>query len=103
MTNLSFVATGFSYKEKYTEVDHERRVKETEAIEGGFLDMGLSLYRVRFQVIGKDEEESCVIKSAIEYEVADEASFDVTVISVKPLADIAEAARKQFTTSADAN
>ncbi|XP_010025487.2 norbelladine synthase [Eucalyptus grandis] len=35
-----------SYTEKYTKVDHERRVKETEAIEGGFLDMGLSLYRL---------------------------------------------------------
>ncbi|KAL3756013.1 hypothetical protein ACJRO7_002968 [Eucalyptus globulus] len=59
------LAGGFSYKEKFTKVDHKNRVKETEAIEGGFLDMGLSLYRSRFEVIGKDEEESCMIKSTI--------------------------------------
>ncbi|KAL3756010.1 hypothetical protein ACJRO7_002966 [Eucalyptus globulus] len=91
-----------SYTEKYTKVDHERRVKETEAIEGGFLDMGLSLYRLRFEVIGKDEEESCVIKSTIEYEVADGASFDVSIISIKQLADMAEVAKKHLTATASA-
>ncbi|XP_030532860.1 norbelladine synthase-like [Rhodamnia argentea] len=96
-------AGGFSYKEKFTKVDNERRVKETEAVEGGFLDMGLSLYRVRFEVVGGDEEESCVIKSTVEYEVADGASFDVSIISVKPFADLAEAAKKQLTTSAGAD
>ncbi|KAF8044422.1 hypothetical protein BT93_A2418 [Corymbia citriodora subsp. variegata] len=70
-TVIKITFGALSYTEKYTKVDHERRVKETEAIEGGFLDMGLSLYRVRFQVIGKDEEESCMIKSTIEYEVPD--------------------------------
>ncbi|KAF8044425.1 hypothetical protein BT93_A2421 [Corymbia citriodora subsp. variegata] len=34
------LAGGFSYKEKFTKVDHENRVKETEAIEGRFLHNG---------------------------------------------------------------
>ncbi|KAI6696094.1 hypothetical protein NL676_016213 [Syzygium grande] len=97
------LAGGFCYKEKFTKVDHESRVKETEAVEGGFLDMGLTLYRVRFEVIGEDNEESCTIKSTVEYEVADGASFDISLISVKPFADLAEAAKKQLTTPAGAN
>ncbi|KAK3447468.1 norbelladine synthase [Eucalyptus grandis] len=96
------LAGGFSYKEKFTKVDHENRVKETEAIEGGFLNMGLSLYRLRLEVIGKDEN-SCMIKSTIEYEIANGASFDVSLISVKLFADIAEVVKKQLTTLAGAN
>ncbi|KAL3756009.1 hypothetical protein ACJRO7_002965 [Eucalyptus globulus] len=92
-----------SFTEKYTKVDHERRVKETEAIEGGLLDMGLTLFRVRLEVIGEDKEESCVLKSTIEYEVADGASSDVSIISIKPLADIAEIAKEHFTASVGAN
>ncbi|KAK3447469.1 norbelladine synthase [Eucalyptus grandis] len=96
------LAGGFSYKEKFTKVDHENRVKETEAIEGGFLNMGLSLYRLRLEVIGKDEE-SCMIKSTIEYEITNGASFDVSLVSVKLFADIAEVVKKQLTISASAN
>ncbi|KAL3756011.1 hypothetical protein ACJRO7_002967 [Eucalyptus globulus] len=89
--------------EKFTKVDHKNHVKETEAIKGGFLDMGLSLYQLRLEVIGKDEEESCVIKSTIEYEVVDGASFDVSLISVKLFADIAKVIKKQLITSAGTN
>ncbi|KAL3756022.1 hypothetical protein ACJRO7_002973 [Eucalyptus globulus] len=96
------LAGGFSYKEKFTKVDHENRVKETEAIEGGFLNMGLSLYRLRLEVIGKDKE-SCMIKSTIEYEIANGASFDVSLVSVKLFADIAEVVKKQLTILAGAN
>ncbi|KAL3756015.1 hypothetical protein ACJRO7_002968 [Eucalyptus globulus] len=96
------LAGGFSYKEKFTKVDHKNRVKETEAIEGGFLNMGLSLYRLRLEVIGKDEK-SCMIKSTIEYEIANGASFDVSLVSVKLFADIAEVVKKQLTTLAGAN
>ncbi|KAI6699399.1 hypothetical protein NL676_013723 [Syzygium grande] len=55
------------------------------------------------EVIGNEEEESCVIKSTVEYEVADDASADVSIIPVKPFADIAEVAKKLLTTSAGAN
>ncbi|KAL3721926.1 hypothetical protein ACJRO7_034298 [Eucalyptus globulus] len=97
------LAEGFSYKEKFTKVDQEHHVKETEMIEGGLRDMGFSLYRVRLEVIGKEEEELCVIKSTIEYEVPDDGSVDVSIISVKPFADIAEVAKKLLTTSAGTN
>ena len=54
-------------------------------------------------MIGNEEEESCVIKSTVEYEVADDASADVSIIPVKPFVDIAEVAKKLLNTSPDAN
>ncbi|KAF8012314.1 hypothetical protein BT93_I0453 [Corymbia citriodora subsp. variegata] len=94
-TVIKFIlAGGLSYKEKLTKVDHEHRVKETEMIEGGLRDMGFSSYRVRLEVVGKEEEDSCVVKSTVEYEVPDDDSVDLSIVSVKPFADIAEVAKK---------
>ncbi|KAL0403345.1 UNVERIFIED_CONTAM: S-norcoclaurine synthase 2 [Sesamum radiatum] len=36
-------------REKFTVVDDERRVKEAEVVEGGYLDLGFTLYRVRWK------------------------------------------------------
>ncbi|KAL0382542.1 UNVERIFIED_CONTAM: S-norcoclaurine synthase 2 [Sesamum calycinum] len=59
-----------SYKEKFTVVDDERRVKETEVVEGGFLDLGFTLYKVRFEVVEKEgNKEECVTRSTVEYEL----------------------------------
>ncbi|KAL8050617.1 hypothetical protein ABFX02_06G092300 [Erythranthe guttata] len=60
-----------SYKEIFTVVDDEKRVKVAEVVEGGYLDMGFTLYRIRFEVIEKEETE-CVVKATIEYEVREE-------------------------------
>uniref|UniRef100_A0A7N0ZT91 Bet v I/Major latex protein domain-containing protein n=1 Tax=Kalanchoe fedtschenkoi TaxID=63787 RepID=A0A7N0ZT91_KALFE len=49
-------------KEVFTKMDDEARVKETETVEGGFLALGFSLYRVRLEVLEKGEATSdCVI------------------------------------------
>ncbi|KAF5193065.1 S-norcoclaurine synthase [Thalictrum thalictroides] len=55
-------------KEKFTVVDHEKRLIVAEVFEGGLLDHGFSLYRFIFQIIEKDANSS-IIKSSIEYEV----------------------------------
>ncbi|KAL7108087.1 hypothetical protein ACP275_06G093100 [Erythranthe tilingii] len=82
-----------SYKEKFTVVDDEKRVKETEVVEGGFLDLGFSLYRVRFEVFDKDEEdEYCITKATIEYEVGEESAANSALVSIQPLVTIMEAA-----------
>ncbi|XP_042043944.1 norbelladine synthase-like [Salvia splendens] len=40
-----------SFKEKFMVVDNEKRVKEAEVVDGGFLDLGFTMYRIRFNVI----------------------------------------------------
>ncbi|CAA2966256.1 S-norcoclaurine synthase 2-like [Olea europaea subsp. europaea] len=81
------------YKEKFTVVDDEKRVKETEVVEGGYLDIGFSLYRVRFEVIEKEgNSSSCITKSTIEYEVKEEFAANASYVSIQPLVNIMEVA-----------
>ncbi|XP_042054933.1 norbelladine synthase-like [Salvia splendens] len=78
-----------SYKEKFTVVDHEKRVKETEVVEGGYLDLGFTLYRVRFEVIEVEgNEKQCITRSTIEYELKEEAAANVALVSIQPLTAI---------------
>ncbi|XP_062093190.1 norbelladine synthase-like [Humulus lupulus] len=96
--NLHFVpgvAKYKSYKEKYTKVDDEKRVKEAEVVEGGYLDFGFTLYRVRFEMIEKDEGSS-IIKSTIEYELKEDSAENISLVSLDPLAAIALIAQNQL-------
>ncbi|GMH18479.1 hypothetical protein Nepgr_020320 [Nepenthes gracilis] len=82
-----------SCKEKFTKIDEEKRLKESEVIEGGFLELGFTLYRVRFEVIEKGEDDSaCIVKSTIEYELNDELASNVSLVSIKSLEEIAKLA-----------
>ncbi|EYU19745.1 hypothetical protein MIMGU_mgv1a015414mg [Erythranthe guttata] len=80
-----------SYKEKFTVVDDEKRVKETEVVEGGFLDLGFTLYRVRFEVIEKEMKE-CVTRTTIEYEVREEYAANASLVSIQNFVAVMEAA-----------
>jgi hypothetical protein len=85
---------GFSsLKEKFTKVDHEKRLKEVQVIEGGYLDVGFTLYRVRFEIIEKGVD-SCIIKTTIEYDIKEEeAAAIATYVNIEPLAKVAELAK----------
>ncbi|KAL7154946.1 hypothetical protein ABFS83_03G038600 [Erythranthe nasuta] len=85
-----------SYKEKCTVVDDEKRVKETEVLEGGFLDLGFTLYRVRYEVIEK-EENVCVTRVTIEYDVRQEFAANVALVSIQPIVVIMEAVARHLT------
>ncbi|KAG8066054.1 hypothetical protein GUJ93_ZPchr0004g38190 [Zizania palustris] len=78
-----------SLKEKFTKIDNEKYIKETEVIEGGFLDHGFQKYSIRIEIIEKTDSSS-VIRSTIDYEVDDESKSGYASTSV--LATIAEAA-----------
>lgn len=81
-----------SYKEKFTVVDHEKRVKETEVVEGGYLELGFTLYRVRFEVIEvESNEKQCITRSTIEYELKEEAAANAAFVSIQPLTAIMQA------------
>ncbi|XP_042049842.1 norbelladine synthase-like [Salvia splendens] len=78
-----------SYKEKFTVVDHEKLVKEVDVVEGGFLDLGFTLYRVRFEVIEVEgNEKQCIIRYGIEYELKEEAAANVALVAIQPLITI---------------
>ncbi|NP_001237429.1 Norbelladine synthase-like [Glycine max] len=80
------------YKEKFTKIDNEKRIKETEVVEGGYLELGFTLFRVRLEVIEKGEESS-IIKSTVEYEVKEENAANASLVTIQPVATIAELAK----------
>ncbi|KAJ8626028.1 hypothetical protein MRB53_019335 [Persea americana] len=89
---------GFSgYKEKLTKVDNEKHVKEVEMVEGGFLDMGFLLYRVRLEILERDGDcDSSIIRSTVEYEIAEESAAYASLITTDMLAIIAEVVGKHI-------
>ncbi|KAJ0480583.1 putative (S)-norcoclaurine synthase [Helianthus annuus] len=52
------------YKEKFTKVDNENMIKETEVVEGGFLDVGFTLYRIRFEIKENPNDDTGLILSS---------------------------------------
>ncbi|KAM5557967.1 norbelladine synthase-like [Rosa sericea] len=82
-------------KEKFTMVDNEKRVKEVEVIEGGYLELGFTLFRVRGEII-ESSSCCCIIKSTIEYELKEDAAANVSLGSAHPFAKIAEIAKNHL-------
>jgi hypothetical protein len=78
-----------SYSEKLTKVDNEKRLKETEVFEGGYLDMRFTLYRIRFEIFENDDD-SCIIKATIEYNVKEEVAANASYATIEPLVTIVE-------------
>ncbi|KAJ1406693.1 START-like domain superfamily [Sesbania bispinosa] len=81
-----------SCKEKFTKIDNEKRIKESEVVEGGYLELGFTLFRIRFQVIEKGEDSS-IIKSTIEYQVKEEDAANASLVSLQSVANIAQVAK----------
>ena len=79
-------------------MDDEKRVKESQVIEGGFLDLGFTLYRVRFEIIEKTQVSS-IIKSTIEYHVNEDAAANASLVSIQPFADIALTVKNSLLTT----
>ncbi|KAA0041658.1 S-norcoclaurine synthase 2-like [Cucumis melo var. makuwa] len=93
-TILLIFASGFgtsSFKEKFTKVDNENRIKETEIIEGGLLDMGFTLYRVRFKII-ENREDKCIVETTIEYEIMEESAANASLVTLQPLIEVVQLA-----------
>jgi hypothetical protein len=67
-------------------------LKEVQVIEGGYLDIGFTLYRVLFEIIEKGDD-SCIIKSTIEFDVKEEAAANASYVTIEPLAKVAELAK----------
>ncbi|XP_068649341.1 norbelladine synthase-like [Aristolochia californica] len=83
------------YKEKFIVVDDETRVKSADAVEGGFQELGFSLYRVTFQILEKDATSS-IIKSTIDYEIDDEKASNASFVSTAVLEVLAKAVEQHL-------
>ncbi|KAL5554061.1 hypothetical protein UlMin_041462 [Ulmus minor] len=81
-------------KEKFTKVDHENRVKATEVVEGGHLALGFSSLKYEVQILDKGND-TCVIKSVVEYEANDEAAAKYA--TVDPVENVALLVQKHVT------
>ncbi|XP_055824549.1 norbelladine synthase-like [Solanum dulcamara] len=78
------------YKEKYVIVDDEKRVKEVEIVEGGYLDLGFNFYGIKFEVI-ENGENSSFIKLTIDFETKDVEKIHLTIGNLQAFVAIMKA------------
>lgn len=71
-------------------------MKVAEAVEGGYLDVGFTLYRVQFDVIEKGKE-SCITRSTIEYDLKEDSAANASMVSIQMLVTLMEAAANYLT------
>ncbi|KAI3936382.1 hypothetical protein MKW98_000656 [Papaver atlanticum] len=76
------------YSEKFKKVDNDKRIKVTEVVEGGYLEVGFSLYRVTYEITEKGAHSSVII--TIEYELDDAFADNASLVSIEPLEVIAK-------------
>ncbi|KAJ0511203.1 putative (S)-norcoclaurine synthase [Helianthus annuus] len=89
-------------KEKFTMIDNDKMVREVEIIEGGYLDFGFTLYRIRIEVKDNPNDEtgsSCVVKMTIEYEVKEEAADNVSLATIEPFVVLMKFANEHLLSS----
>ncbi|MCL7037610.1 hypothetical protein MKW94_007049 [Papaver nudicaule] len=65
------------YKEKIVTVDHEKKLKEIQMMEGGYLEMGCTFCMLSFEILAK-ERISCIIKTVTKYEISDDLTTGVS-------------------------
>uniref|UniRef100_A0A251VKJ4 Putative major pollen allergen Bet v 1-K n=1 Tax=Helianthus annuus TaxID=4232 RepID=A0A251VKJ4_HELAN len=91
---------GFSYcKEKFTKVDHANMVKESQVVEGGILDFGLNLYRIRVEIKENPKDGSgstSVMKLTIEYDIKEDFAANASFITTEPLLAIMNVAKEHL-------
>nr|XP_043623867.1 norbelladine synthase-like [Erigeron canadensis] len=94
--------SGFTYyNEKFTKVDKENKIKETEVVEGGFLDVGFNLYRIRFEIKDNPNDDviarsSCLVKTTIEYDVKDEFAANASFATIEPMVALMNVANEHL-------
>ncbi|KAI3695970.1 hypothetical protein L1987_78976 [Smallanthus sonchifolius] len=79
------------YKERFTKVDHEKRMKEVELIEGGFLELGFTSYRIKSEFLENQTDDSFILRATFEYEADEDviANAEATA-SIKPIMSMFE-------------
>ncbi|KAK9095525.1 hypothetical protein Scep_026994 [Stephania cephalantha] len=82
------LAPGFpgpcEWKERFVEINDETKTKVVRQIEGGFLDIGFTLYEDVFKIIERGPS-SCTIQSSAFFEVKDEFESKASLITADTL------------------
>ncbi|KAK3009304.1 hypothetical protein RJ639_013434 [Escallonia herrerae] len=81
--------SGEPYYEKFTKVDSKNMVKETEITQGAFLDLGFTLYRIRFENISTGKH-TCITRTTIEWDIKEEFVANSSRVSILPSINIAK-------------
>lgn len=58
-------------------------------MEGGYLDLGFTLFRVRLSIVEK-EDDGCIVESTIEYEVKEEFVANTSLVTIQPYIEVAQ-------------
>ncbi|XP_068640866.1 uncharacterized protein [Aristolochia californica] len=70
------------FTETLVTLNNEDRVKEVDVSEGGFLDVGYTFYRTRFEILEKGPNMATVKKSIL-YEIKDEFAANESLATVE--------------------
>nr|GEZ90339.1 S-norcoclaurine synthase 2-like [Tanacetum cinerariifolium] len=83
---------GFTYFiEKFTKVDNENKIKETEMLEGAFLDMGFNFYRIKIEIKDDPKDDtgsSCIVKLTLEYDEKEEFAANASFVTTELLVGV---------------
>ncbi|XP_010274281.1 PREDICTED: S-norcoclaurine synthase 2-like [Nelumbo nucifera] len=79
-----------TWKEKFIKIDDEERLKVIRMIEGGYLDLGFTLFEYNTQIIEKDAE-SCTIRSTTVFEVDEKFEANAALINATSAYGLAKA------------
>lgn len=90
------------HKEKFTVVDNEKLTKQVEVIEGGYLEKGLDLFRIKLEIFEKqrpqaDTDSSCITKVTVEFETKDYAAANLAVTGFQVFVTIMKCANDYLT------
>nr|XP_043613684.1 norbelladine synthase-like [Erigeron canadensis] len=83
-----------TFMEKFIMVDDENKVKVVEIVEGAYLDIGFTLYRVKIEIKENPKEDnkmtcsSCLVKITIEYKIKDEFAANASLVDTKRIVNI---------------
>lgn len=83
-------------------IDNDNMVREIEIIEGGLLDFGFTLYRIRIEVKDNANDKtgsSCVAKMTVEYEVKEEAVGNTSLVTIEPFVVLMKIANEHLLNS----
>ncbi|OVA02904.1 Bet v I domain [Macleaya cordata] len=72
------------WKEKFVTMDNHKRVKVIQQIEGGYLDIGFSLYQDTFEILKKGRN-SCIIRSTVTIDLDDKFESNASLVTVDAL------------------